>query len=134
VLDYDFFPPCLPGQITVLGTTALPGRFQFRYKTSTRGLSASAMDQASLERDTNIANTRTGAVSPSLAVARIDSPNYLAPFFSTLFVVSSEATFTRMIRVPDTLSQATLDPKRRNNHRVLHHIDLADPQSSRRLR
>jgi hypothetical protein len=39
-----------------------------------------------------------------------------------------------MIRVPDTLSQATLDPKRRNNHRVLHHIDLADPQSSRRLR
>jgi hypothetical protein len=35
-------------------------------------------------------NTRTGAVSPSLAVARIDSPNYLAPFFSTLFVVSSQ--------------------------------------------
>jgi hypothetical protein len=85
-LDYDFFPPCLPGQITVLGTTALPGRFQFRYKTSTRGLSASAMDQASLERDTNIANTRTGAVSPTspLPVSipqiiwRLSFPRYLS--------------------------------------------------------
>jgi len=36
-------------------------------------------------------------------------------------------------RPPDTLAQAAHGPKRRNNSHVLQHIDLADPQSSRRL-